>query len=272
MTLTNGIDVSVHNGTIDWEKARHHVGFAMIRAGYGKNHIDKQFKRNADECTRLGIPFGVYWFSYALTEADAKAEAEYCLNAIKGYDLLYPVAFDYEEDSWRNANKQGKTPTAKLITAMAKAFLSAIEARGYYAINYTNIDYLNKYFSELLPKYDLWLAQWSNTKTKECGIWQSTSKAKVEGIEGGVDYNTAYKDYPVIISAMNNAKKSSSGSSNVTLETVKATLWQIYLATAKDVIAGKYGNGDTRVNSLRKSGYKPEVVQSIVNILLGGGK
>ena len=74
-----GIDVSRWQGTIDWEKVKADgVEFAMLRAGYGQGNIDAQFERNAGECTRLGIPFGVYWFSYAYTPAMARREAQCC--------------------------------------------------------------------------------------------------------------------------------------------------------------------------------------------------
>ena len=78
-----GIDVSEHNGVIDWEKVKaSNVEFAMIRAGYGRT-VDLRFKRNAEECNRLGIPFGVYWFSYALNAIGAALEADVCLETIR---------------------------------------------------------------------------------------------------------------------------------------------------------------------------------------------
>ena len=95
------IDVSYHNGTIDWEKVKAAgVDGAILRCGYGDNiasQDDKQWKRNADECTRLGIPFGAYLYSYAKSTAQAKSEAEHALRLIKGYKLSYPVYYDLEE-------------------------------------------------------------------------------------------------------------------------------------------------------------------------------
>ncbi len=96
---TKGIDVSEHNGVIDWEKAKASgVGFAMIRAGYGRT-VEKQFKRNISECNRVGLPCGVYWFSYALNAVGAANEAKACLKAIAPYKVDLPVAFDLEHDS-----------------------------------------------------------------------------------------------------------------------------------------------------------------------------
>lgn len=208
MDVKTGVDVSKWQGEIDWEKAKADgVEFAMLRAGYGQGNVDEQFYRNADECTRLGIPFGVYWFSYAYTEAMARREAEHCLEVIKPYKLSYPVAFDYEYDSYDHGVENGVAPTKTLISAMARAFLNKVEEAGYYGMLYTNPNYLAQYFDDDLPKrYDIWLAKWPYTipgpdtpKPEQCGgIWQYTSSGTVDGIEGRVDMNYAYYDYPAL--------------------------------------------------------------------------
>lgn len=205
--MKKGIDVSKWQGKIDWEKAKKAgIEFAMIRAGYGQNNIDEYFERNIKECNRVGIPCGVYWFSYALNPDMARQEAKYCLAAIKPYKVEYPVCFDFEYDSVNYATKKGVTITKSLATAIADAFLSEVEKAGYYAMNYSNKDYLSRMFDmDILKKYDLWLALWPTSKTPdvdrsgECGIWQYTSDGKVDGIYGRVDMNIAYKDYPTII-------------------------------------------------------------------------
>ena len=101
INLKTGIDVSKHNGVIDWEavKASGKVEFAILRAGYGKlvSQKDVQFERNYSECKRLGIPVGVYWYSYAITPAEATAEALTFLKIIDGKQFEYPVWFDIEE-------------------------------------------------------------------------------------------------------------------------------------------------------------------------------
>lgn len=205
-TYKRGIDVSEHQGTIDWEKVKASgVEFAIIRAGYGRNNPDKQFVRNITACNRLGIPCGVYWFSYAYTPKMAAQEALYCLEAVKPYRVEYPVAFDFEYDSVRYAEEKGITVQKALSTAMADAFCNAIQNDGYYTALYTNLDYLQRYFAEeLLDKYDLWLAQWPKTVDLEnppagAGIWQYTSSGTVPGISGRVDCNAAYVDYPEVI-------------------------------------------------------------------------
>lgn len=203
ITLFKGIDVSKHNGNINWEKVKASgIQFAMIRAGYGANNIDSQFKRNISECNRLGIPCGVYWFSYAYNAAMAKKEAEYCLAAVKPYKLEYPIAFDFEYDSVIYAKKQGVTVGKKLATEIMQAFCSVIEKADYYVINYSNIDYLINYFEAgTVKKYGLWLAQWNNAAnpSKECQIWQYAETGKVDGISGPVDMNKSFVDFPKII-------------------------------------------------------------------------
>ena len=206
VTYRKGIDVSKWQGAIDWEKAKADgIEFAMLRAGYGQGNIDEQFRRNADECTRLGIPFGVYWFSYAYNIERAEREAEYCLEAIKGYTLSYPVAFDFEYDSVDYALEYGVTITKALASDIARAFLGRIEAEGYYAMLYANPNYLSAYFEDDMPeRYDIWLAKWPKEPDISInpgpgGMWQYTSSGAVDGINGRVDMNAAYRDYPAII-------------------------------------------------------------------------
>lgn len=196
------IDVSEHQGVIDWEQVKGNVDGVIIRAGYGRNNIDKQFVRNISECNRLGIPCGVYWFSYAYTPDMAKKEAEYCLAAIKPYRVELPVCFDFEYDSVSYAKTHGMTATPTLVNALVKAFCGAVEAAGYYSMVYANPDFLSRYMTDV-GAYDLWLASWPNVvdaskPPRKCGIWQWGGSA-VPGISGNVDTNEAYKDYRGII-------------------------------------------------------------------------
>lgn len=206
-TYKRGIDVSEWQKIIDWEKVKAAgIDFAMIKAGSGRNRIDPQFKHNISECNRLGIPCGVYWFSYAYTEELAHNEAKYCLEAIAPYKVDYPVAYDFEYDSVGNAEKVGVKITKEMASSFARAFLGDIEAAKYYAMLYTNADYLTRYFdSELAKRYDVWLAQWPSkpnldTKPSQAGgIWQYSNTGSVDGISVRVDLDAAYYDYPGII-------------------------------------------------------------------------
>lgn len=200
--MRKGIDVSEWQGKIDWNKVRAAgIKFAMIRAGYGSNNTDKQFVRNISECNRLGVPCGVYWFSYALNTEQAAREAQHCLATVKPYRVEYPVCFDLEYDSIRYAKQKGVTIGRALATAFVEAFCGEVEKAGYYAMNYANKDYLRNMFDMAkLGRYDLWYAFWASTcDRKDAGLWQYSSKGSVPGIRGNVDMNYALKDYPAII-------------------------------------------------------------------------
>ena len=205
-----GIDVSQWQGVIDWKKVKAAgIEFAMIRAGYGQNNIDPQFERNISECNRLGIPCGVYWFSYALNADMARQEALYALEAVKPYVLEYPIAFDFEGDSVDYAARKGVKITKELASSFARAFCDELEKNKYYAMVYTNPSYLNTYFDAEIPKqFDIWLAQWPSKPdlavkpSQAGGIWQYTSSGSVSGISGRVDLNAGYFNYPEIMRSM----------------------------------------------------------------------
>ena len=193
------IDVSSHQGTIDFNKLKGNVDGVIIRAGYGQTNIDSQFKRNASECNRLGIPCGAYWFSYAYNTTMAQNEAKKFISVIKDYKMDLPLAFDYEYDSVNYATKNGVNVTVTLVKNMTNTFCQYVEKQGYYCMLYANPDFINKYFGDLTDRYDLWLAQWPKTvdvnkPPRKCGIWQ-WGTSNVPGINGGVDSNESYKDY-----------------------------------------------------------------------------
>lgn len=110
-----GLDVSEFQGEINWERVKNAgYQFAMIRAGYGFNTIDKQFQRNASECNRIGLPIGVYWFCYAVSPETAIQEADGCLRTIRNYRIDYPVCYDIEQASAAYALGEGVTITPAL--------------------------------------------------------------------------------------------------------------------------------------------------------------
>lgn len=196
--MIKGIDVSKWQGTIDWQKVKDSgIQFAILREGYGKENpaqVDKKFEENYQNAKKVGLPVGVYHYSYADSVEDARAEARFCLKNIKGKQLEYPIVFDIED-------KEQLKLTSQQRTDICQAFCQEIEKAGYYAMIYCNLDwYKNKLLSEQLASYDLWLAQWDVDKPSAiCGIWQTSEKGQVSGITGNVDMNVAYKDYPSIM-------------------------------------------------------------------------
>lgn len=195
MANLKGIDVSAWQGKINWEKVKPQIDFAILRVGYGSNIVsqdDKTFKTNADACTKLGIPFGVYIYSYAKSTSMAKSEAEHVLRLIKGYKLDYPVYLDLED-----AGTTGKCSN-KTILEMTKAFVDAIEKAGYEVGVYANTYWwTTKLTDSYYNKRSKWVAQYNSkcTYKGEYDIWQYSSKGAVSGISGNVDMNICYKTF-----------------------------------------------------------------------------
>ena len=196
-----GIDVSTHQGNIDWSAVKGKTDFVIIRAGYGKNNVDARAKQNVQGCEANGIPFGLYWFSYAYTVEMARKEAQYLLEFVNGHTPLLPLYFDFEYDSENYANKNGVTITQKLLCDMATAFCEELENAGYYAGIYANNDYIkNRYGEDIFKTYDLWYAQWGvEHPSRNVHLWQYTSEGKMSGISGNVDKNYSYIDFPALI-------------------------------------------------------------------------
>ena len=137
-----GIDVSEHQRNINWSQVKNAgVKFAMIRAGYGKNNVDDYFHQNAKNALAVGIPIGIYWFSYAYTVDMARNEANYAIALAKQYNVTWPICYDLEYDTVNYAAKNGVTITKSLATQMAKAFCDTVKAAGYTPMNYSNLDY-----------------------------------------------------------------------------------------------------------------------------------
>ncbi|MBQ4557517.1 MAG: SH3 domain-containing protein [Clostridia bacterium] len=188
-----GIDVSSHQENIDWETVKNEVDFAIIRCGYGQdliNQDDTRFAYNADECTRLGIPFGVYLYSYADSLEKAHSEAEHALRLIEGYKLSLPVFFDMEDSKLLNVS-------AKMRGQIATIFCDTVSDAGYDVGIYANTNWWNTYLTDSAfdnTKWTKWVAQYysSCTYQGDYSCWQYTSSGKVNGIDGKVDLNYWY--------------------------------------------------------------------------------
>ena len=240
-----GIDVSKHNGVIDWDKVI--VDFAIIRIGFGmyENQKDEMFERNYSEATKVNIPVGVYHYSYAKSVDEAIKEAELVIKWLNGRKLDLPVYFDIEDDSQKNLSRV-------ILDGMCEAFCNRIEKAGYWAGIYSNKYCATSVISgiKLGKKYTYWIAQYTDecTYTGDYAIWQYTSKGKVNGISGNVDMNIMVKDI-----IQNESKPQTTKS----IEEL-----------AKEVIDGKWSNGEDRKTSLINAGYDYDKVQAKVNEIM----
>lgn len=195
------IDVSEHNRTINWEAVKAAgIQGAIIRCGYGMDMTsqdDKQWSRNVSECERLGIPYGVYLYSYADNADKARSEAQHVLRLIKGRKLSFPVYYDLEQAGIEGA-----------AVANAKIFGDLIEAAGFWCGVYYNKDWHNRVIKGQLDRFTRWAAGYgtNNGQMQEIykpgfgeDMWQYTSVGKVNGISGNVDMNECYRDFPAEI-------------------------------------------------------------------------
>lgn len=195
-----GIDVSVHNGTIDWQKVKADgIQFAILRGGYGKlaSQKDKKFEDNYSSAKAAGIPVGAYWYSYATTVDEAKLEAEVCVSILKGKQFEFPIFFDLEE---KKAFDTGKAN----CSSMVRSFCDVLEKAGYWAGLYTSRSPLGTHIEDnIKTRYALWLAEYGSklNYSGSVGIWQHSCKGSVNGINGDVDLNTGYIDYPTKVKA-----------------------------------------------------------------------
>ena len=184
-----GIDVSVHNGDIDWQKVKADgIDFAILRAGYGKpeSQKDQKFEQNY---------VGAYWYSYAMSPEEAELEANVFLKVIKGKQFEMPVYFDLEEKKQFDLGKEK-------VSAIMRAFLERVESAGYFTGLYGSASPLFTHTADdIKSHYTIWLAHWVD-RTNYSGayaVWQYSEKGKVDGISGNVDLDTCYKDFPTII-------------------------------------------------------------------------
>lgn len=205
---SNGIDVSKWQGKIDWQKVKSSgIEFAFIRIGYrGENGIiykDDNADYNIQQAQKAGVLVGVYFFSTAVSEAEAKEEAEWTLQAIEGYKISYPVVYDCE--GYKNSMSRMFDLSAEERTANAITFLETVKQAGYDAMFYGALGEIQDEaywdIEKIEKKYKIWVAQYSGAaypqKDKpdyqgKTSAWQYTNKGHVEGVSGNVDMVVCY--------------------------------------------------------------------------------
>lgn len=200
----NLIDVSGWQDDIDWDKvANENIQGAIIRIGvrYSQSrtiHLDSKFDRNCKQASINSIPVGCYFYTVAYTIDDAKAEAEFVVKTLNDgkYQMDFPVYFDVEDESMRSL---GRT----LISDITDAFCKVVEDAGYLAGIYCSKSWADSYLNEkAISNRPMWIAQWDVSKCTYSGsfdLWQYSDKGSVDGINGYVDLNTCYLNYPYYI-------------------------------------------------------------------------
>lgn len=198
-----GVDVSAHQGAVDWNAVKNDgIDFVMLRIGYrgygteGKLNEDDYFRSNYENAKAVGLDIGVYFFSQATTPEEAREEADFVLNHIRGYDISYPVAYDWEAIDYDTARTDGMT--TEQISDCAVAFCDTISQDGYSVLVYFNreLGYFNYDLSKL-QNYHFWLAEYLSTPTfvYDFKIWQYSKEGQVDGINGNVDLNISVYDF-----------------------------------------------------------------------------
>lgn len=259
-----GIDISVWQNGFNFDKAKEEgVEFVILRGAYSTSE-DKCFDDFYKQCKEKGLPVGAYHYSMAKTVKEAENEAKLMISILSGKQLEYPVYLDVEDKSQAKLGKD-------LLTSIIKTYCDALEQAGYYVGIYSTYAYLNSYTHiDELAKYDKWIAQWSKNCTCKIdyGMWQFGGETnmirsnKIAGVTCDQDY--AYKDYPSIIKG--------AGLNGFTATEMTPQPQKTVDELAKEVIAGKWGNGEERKKNLTQAGYDYNAVQSKVNELLNNNK
>lgn len=192
-----GIDISKHNGTVDWNAVKNAgVEFVILRCGYrgsasGVLVEDEKFRTNIKGATAAGLKVGIYFFSQAVNEMEAVEEASLTLSLIKGHKISYPVYIDVEA-----ANGRADGLSAAERTKVVKAFCETVRDSGYTAGVYSNKNWFaEKMDTGAFGNYRIWLAQYteSPTYTGRYEMWQYSSRGTIPGIKGDVDLNICYQ-------------------------------------------------------------------------------
>ncbi len=190
-----GVDVSSWQGDIDFAKVKEAgVEFAMVRVGskwgFDKDFfLDSKFHQNMKGFNDVGIPVGAYFYSYARNEEEAKEEAEWLLENIKGYKVELPIAFDFED--WNNYNKYKMS--LYRLNKNAQTFIDTVEKAGYTGMIYGSVSKFNKLLE--VKDRNVWVAHYTSKAdySKSYQMWQFSASGSVPGIPSAVDLDVMYK-------------------------------------------------------------------------------
>lgn len=210
------IDVSGHDGLIDWDSAKEHIEGVIIRIGYGNDYAyqdDKQAVQNMDECERLGIPYGVYIYSYAMTMQETESEIFHTLRMLKGRNPVRGVWFDMEDaDEYKKNHGMDvySEEDRTLLTDICIRFIEEMHSRGYITGVYANYDYYKNVLDtnrlSMTEGFNMWLAHWDvEEPDMDCMMWQfGAYRIGDHEFDGNIyyaDYSSPYKDAYIETSA-----------------------------------------------------------------------
>ena len=210
------IDVSGHDGLIDWDSAKEHIEGVIIRIGYGNDDAyqdDKQAVQNMDECERLGIPYGVYIYSYAMTMQETESEVSHTLRMLKGRNPVRGVWFDMEDaDEYKKNHGMDvySEEDRTLLTDICIRFIEEMHSRGYITGVYANYDYYKNVLDTnrlyMTEGFNMWLAHWDvEEPDMDCMMWQfGAYRIGDHEFDGNIyyaDYSSPYKDAYIETSA-----------------------------------------------------------------------
>ena len=210
------IDVSGHDGLIDWDSAKEHIEGVIIRIGYGNDYAyqdDKQAVQNMDECERLGIPYGVYIYSYAMTMQETESEISHTLRMLKGHNPVRGVWFDMEDaDEYKKNHGMDvySEEDRTLLTDICIRFIDEMHSRGYITGVYANYDYYKNVLDTnrlyMTEGFNMWLAHWDvEEPDMDCMMWHfGAYRIGEHELDGNIyyaDYSSPYKDAYIETSA-----------------------------------------------------------------------
>lgn len=199
------IDVSDNNGQLDWDTIKSSIDGVIIRIGYGsdiESQDDKQAIRNMTECERLGIPYGVYIYSYCLNMEEVRSEAAHILRMIQGFNPVLGVWFDMEDaDGYKRNHGLVPEQNGELLTDFCVEFMQIVKDAGYKTGVYANYSYFINVLNDgklmSFEGFDRWLAHWGiDEPSMDCLLWQCTSDAVINGSSARTDFNYYYGELP----------------------------------------------------------------------------
>lgn len=191
------IDVSSHNGIIDWQKVKGNVDAAVIRLGYrgyrtGTLARDSRYKENREACEKFGIPFSLYFFPCSTTDEEAEEEADFIIRECIGMNFVLPVFLDSEVADIKSHSGRADHLSRADRTRFLKTICDRLQEAGIPAGIYASISWLRNQLDLSQLPFSIWVAQWGSKltfdkKEGKCVLWQYTSNGSVPGISGKVD-------------------------------------------------------------------------------------